>query len=344
VSGRPRGALVLAALAASLLVAIATATAAGSVAIPLGDLAPIALAGLGVGGVDPAWRPQDAVILLDLRLPRVVAAAVAGAALACAGVLFQGLLRNPLADPYVVGTSGGAALGAALGVLVARPTSLLGAGLVPLGAFFGALAATGLVVGLARVGGRTRPVTLLLAGFAVSVMLGQAVSLLLVASDRLQVNLPRLYGWLLGGVAVNGWGQLAVVGPLAAGAAVAAGGLASSLNALSLGEEAAAHLGVDVERDAGRGVVLGALLTACAVSLSGLVGFVGLVVPHALRLLCGPDHRLLVPAVTLAGASFLVVADLIARTALPPTELPVGIVTALLGGPYFLYLLRRVEG
>ncbi|HEV8638175.1 MAG TPA: iron chelate uptake ABC transporter family permease subunit, partial [Chloroflexota bacterium] len=200
-----------------------------------------------------------------------------------------------------------------------------------------------LVYRLARIGGRTPAVTLLLAGFAVSTVLGYTVSFLLIVNDRLQLNLPRLYAWLLGGVAVNEWSQLAVIAPLILVTGAAAGGFGRSLNALSLGEDAAARLGVPVERDKRLLIVAGSLLTAAAVSVSGMIGFVGLIVPHVVRLLCGPDHRLLIPAAALGGAIFLVVADLLARTVLSPAELPVGILTAFLGGPYFLYLLRSTR-
>jgi len=296
---------------------------------------------LGLVQVAATWRPQDEVILFDLRLPRVIAAALVGLALATAGALFQGLLRNPLADPFLIGTSGGASVGAIVGILVASPLAILGFGLVPLAAFVGALAATALVYQLARIGGRTPTVTLLLAGFAVSTLLSYLVSFLLIANDRLQLNLPRIYAWLLGGISVTAWSQLAFIGPIILLVALGAIGLGRSLNAFSLGEDTAERLGIAVERDKRLIVATGALLTASAVTLGGMIGFVGLVVPHVLRLLVGPDHRLLVPSSALAGASFLVCSDLLARTILSPSELPVGILTAFLGGPYFLYLLHR---
>jgi ABC-type Fe3+-siderophore transport system permease subunit len=330
-------------LLAALAVSVALGVAVGSV--PLSPLAIVdmVLHRVGIAQGAATWRPQDEVILFDLRLPRVMGAALVGLALATAGALFQGLLRNPLADPYVIGTSGGASLGALLGILVATPLHLLGFGIVQLTAFAGALAAVALVYQLAHVGGRARVVTLLLAGFTVSALLGYAASFLLIVNDRLQLSLPRIYAWLLGGVAVDSWASLAVVAPLTLLVAVAATGLARSLNALSLGEDAAARLGVAVERDTRLALVAGSLLTATAVSISGMIGFVGLVVPHLIRLLWGPDHRLLLPAAGLAGASFLVLADLAARSLLPPTEIPVGILTAFIGAPYFLYLLRRTR-
>jgi iron complex transport system permease protein len=296
---------------------------------------------LGVAHVAPTWQPTDETILFQIRLPRVIGAALVGMALATAGALFQGLLRNPLAEPFLIGTSGGASVGAIAGLLIAAPVAVLGFSLVPILAFLGALGSTALVYRLARIGGRTPIVTLLLAGVAVSTVLSYVVSFLLLANDRLQLNVLRIYGWLLGGVSVADWSQLAVVGPLIVVVAAAACGLGPTLNALALGEESAERLGIRVERAKQVVIAAGALLTAMSVVLGGIIGFVGLVVPQVVRLLVGPDNRLLLPASAVAGGAFLVLADMLARTVLAPTEVPVGIVTAFLGGPYFLYLLRR---
>jgi iron complex transport system permease protein len=332
---RPGAGLVVGGLALGLAAALLVALSVGAVRIP-----PALLLDLLLGRDAP---DQAAAILLTLRLPRVVGAAAVGAALSTAGVLFQGLLRNPLADPYVVGTSGGAALGAVLGMLLASLLPFTGLWAIPLLAFVGALGAMALVIRLAAVGGRLPVVSVLLAGFALSTLLAYTVSLLLIVNERLQLQLPRVYGWLLGGIAVTGWAQLTVIIPLVLLGLVASFGFARSLNAFTLGEDGAARLGIAVERDKRWIIALGALLTAAAVSISGLVGFVGLIVPHVMRLLCGPDHRLLVPAAALAGALFLVLADLLARTLILPAELPLGIVTAFLGGPFFLWLLRRTQ-
>jgi iron complex transport system permease protein len=324
-----------------LAIALVLGITFGSVAITPLALGEMTLNRLGLAHLPTTWRPQDEVILFELRLPRVLGAALVGVALALAGALFQGLLRNPLADPFIIGTSGGASLGAVIGIVAATTVTVLGFGLVPVAAFAGALAATALVYQLARIGGRTPVVTLLLAGFAVSTVLNYAVSLLLIIDDRLQLNVPRIYSWLLGGIAVSEWSQLAIVGPVIVLTALASLGLGHSLNAFALGEDGAERLGVAVERDKLLTIVAGTLLTASAVTIGGLIGFVGLVVPHVMRLLVGPDSRALLSTSALAGASFVVVADLLARTLLSPTELPVGILTAFLGGPYFLYLLRR---
>ena len=260
-----------------------------------------------------------------------------------AGVLFQGLFRNPLADPYVIGTSGGAAFGASLGVVLFSHFSILGFGAVPTLAFLGALATMVLVFRLSRVGGRTPVVTLLLVGFAVSVILGYSVSFLIIVNERFELNTHLIYSWLLGGVWIEHWGQLGFIAAIVAAGMVASFVLARGLNGLALGEESAEHLGIAVERQKAGVIIAGSLLTAAAVSAGGLIGFVGLIVPHFLRLLFGPNHVRLIPLAALGGASFLVIADLLARIVIPPNEVPVGILTALVGGPAFLLMLRRTK-
>jgi len=219
--------------------------------------------------------------------------------------------------------------------------SVLGFGVVPTLAFAGALSAVAAAYHLSRVGGRTPIVTLLLAGFALSVILGYSMSLLLILNDRLQLNLRVLYGWLLGGISVTSWTQVEVIAGLVLTAGTATFGFGRSLNAMSLGDEIAEHLGVPVERHRAALLGLGSMLTAAAVVGGGLIGFVGLVVPHAVRLVAGPEHSRLLPLSAVAGAIFLVLADLLSRILIPPNELPIGILTAFVGGPVFLYLLRR---
>jgi len=288
-------------------------------------------------------QPWQETVLMDLRLPRVVGAALVGAALAMAGALFQALLRNPLADPYVIGTSAGAALGATVSLIFPLRLSLLGFGAISVAAFAGALLAVLAVYNLARVAGETSVVALLLAGLAVSAILAATMVLLLVTVGELQVRLPQLFSFLMGGVIVSRWGQLALVGAVVAAGLGLAVLFSPQLNAFALGEEGAAAVGVEVEKAKVAVLVLGSLLTAVAVTIGGLIGFVGLMVPHAVRLVLGPDARLLLPAAALAGASFLVLADLGARTLLAPGEIPVGVITGLVGGPFFLYLLRRYQ-
>jgi iron complex transport system permease protein len=328
-------------LGGGLILSVLLATALGSVNISLPDIFRMSLNKIVLFDFPTTWRAVDETIIFQIRLPRVVGGALVGAALATAGVLFQGLLRNPLADPYIIGTSAGAALGATIAMILPLHLALLGFGLVPLTAFIGALTSVILVYNLARVGGRTPVISMLLTGFVVSALLVAIITFMMSIGDRLGLNLRSVFSFLMGHISVTNWNQLAVAAPLVIGGIIAARFFAFHLNAFSLGEEGAAYLGIEVERDKMLILSLGSLLTATAVSISGLVGFVGLVMPHAMRLSLGPDHRLLVPASALAGAIFLVITDLLARTILAPGEIPVGIITALIGAPFFLYLLRH---
>jgi iron complex transport system permease protein len=328
---------VIAVLVAALLASFLLAVAVGTVWIsPWTSLRVIAWK-LGFTA-RPAGVPESTeVILLQLRLPRVVLAGVVGAALAASGALFQGLFRNPLADPAIIGVSSGAALGA-IAVIVFAGSGALAAFGVPLAAFAGALLTAFLVYRLARIGPTVHVATLLLAGIAVAAVISSAMSIVMSFSGE---QVRDIYAWLLGGLVGQGWPAIGAIVPLIALALAAAALTAHDLNLLSLGEERAAQLGVEVMRLKRRTIGVGALLAACAVSVAGVIGFVGLMTPHLLRLVVGADHRRLLPAVVLAGPTLLILADLVARTVLSPQELPVGIVTALLGGPFFLYLLRR---
>lgn len=286
----------------------------------------------------------DRSILVQVRLPRVLLAGVLGGALTVAGIVFQALLRNPLADPYILGVSGGASVGGVLalvlGVGALGPLGTLG---VPGMAFLGALGALVLIERVATVGGRFTVHTILLTGVVFNAFCASLIYFIQTVADLQELHAIVFY--LMGNIRSDmGYlsvGGLAVVTAAATGVLYA---MARDYNALSLGEEGAAQLGVDVEQLKHRTFVLGSLLTGLAVSVAGLIGFVGLVVPHLLRLILGPDHRLMLPAGLLGGAAFLVVADLAARLAVAPGELPVGVVTALVGGPFFLFLLRRRGG
>lgn len=334
--------LTLLALAAALILSGVVAASVGAVSVPLRSVVGILLHRAGAWSDPLSWSATDATIVLDVRLPRVVTAALIGAALSAAGVLFQALFRNPLADPDSIGTSGGAALGATVGVIL---SARLGGGWagVPTLAFAGAMGTTLLVCSLARVGGKTPIVTLLLAGVSVSVILGYSMSLLLLMTDRFQRNLRVLYLWLLGGVTTAPWSQVGGIAVIVFVGCACAIGRSRRLNALAVGDEASASLGLHVERERRIVIAIGALLTAAAVSAGGLIGFVGLIVPHVGRVLVGPNHDRLLPLAILGGAIFLVLADLVARVALAPAEVPLGIVTAFTGGPLFLYLLRRTK-
>jgi len=335
--------LVLLLLGGGLVIASLLASALGAVTVPLPDILKMALNKVAVFDFSPTWRAVDETIIFQIRLPRVIGGALVGAALATAGVLFQGLLRNPMADPYIIGTSAGAALGATVAMMLPINLAFLGFGLVPMAAFIGALATVILVYNLARVGGKTPIISMLLAGFVVSALLAAVMAFMMSMSDRFGLNLRSVYSFLMGHISVTSWGQIAVIAPLVIGGIIGARLFAFHLNAFSLGEEGAAYLGIEIERDKILILALGSLLTAAAVSISGLVGFVGLVVPHAMRLSLGPDHRLLLPASALAGAAVLVIADLLARMLLAPVEIPVGVITAIIGAPFFIYLLRHTR-
>ena len=328
-------------LLAVLVVSVVAAAAVGTVYVPFGDVVKMCWNKVSPFNFIPTWRSVDETIILQVRLPRVIGGALVGAALATAGVLFQGLLRNPMADPYIIGTSAGAALGATVAMLLPLSMAFLGFGMVPVLAFAGALATVFLVYYLARVGGKTPVVSMLLAGFVVSAMLTALMFLIITMSDKLYPKVHSVYAFLMGGISVAGWGQIAVIAPIIVVGIVLTRLWAFRLNAFAIGEEGAAHVGIDVERNKAMFLALGSVLTAAAVSISGLIGFVGLVIPHALRLLLGPDHRNLIPCSALAGAAFLVIADMLARTLPSSGEIPVGIITALIGAPVFIYLLRR---
>lgn len=332
-----RGVGLFAWLAAILVAAVLAGVAFGAVGIsPLQTLRLVAWKAHLTGY--PTGVPRSTgVILFELRLPRVLLAALVGAALATAGAVFQSLFRNPLADPAIIGVSSGAALGA-IAVLLAGGSAALGGLGVPVAAFAGALATAFLVYRLARVGPTVQVATLLLAGISIAAVISAAISLAMTIGNQ---DIRSIYFWLLGGVGDRGWRALALATPfVAVGVGVALLSV-GDLNLSALGEERAGQLGLEVERFKRSMLATGALLAAAAVSVSGLIGFVGLMTPHIMRRVSGSDHRRLVPASMLAGAAFLILADLMARTAVRPQEIPVGAVTAVLGGPFFLYLLRR---
>jgi len=328
--------MLLAILVAALLVAIVVSLAVGAVAVPARKLALMLLSGHSL-------TPDQRIIIITIRLPRVLSAALVGSALSVSGLLFQGLFRNPLADPYVIGSSGGAVLGASVGVFLLPSVSIAGFGATALLAFVGAIGSIMLVYALAHVNGRTPVVTLLLAGFAVSTMLSYSSYFLEVWDQDFGTSLRVLASWLHGTISQPTWGQLAIVSAMLVLGLAGSVPLAGRLNTLSLGEEYATHLGVNVQQTRVALIVIGSLLTAAAVALGGLISFVGLIVPHTMRMVLGPDHTRLLPVTALAGALFLLLADTAARTLIAPAELSVGVLTAFIGGPFFLYLLRNTK-
>lgn len=322
--------------------AVLISTAIGAVYVSPLSILKMALNGLHLADFSPTWRSADEDIILQLRLPCVIGAVLVGSALAVAGSLFQGLLRNPLADPYLIGTSSGALLGVTIAIIFLPATlSLAGFGITSIVAFVGALGAVFLVYSLTRIGGRTYAVTIILAGVAINFLLTAVSWFLLDILGELNQKVASVYGFLWGQVMSVDWAQILIIAPVVLVGLIIACLYATRLNAFSLGEEGAAYVGVDIEKDKMIILALGALLTACAVSIAGLIGFVGLVIPHIIRLTFGPDNRLLIPASALAGAVFLVLTHLLARTIIAPEVLRLGILTALIGGPVFLYLLVR---
>ena len=280
------------------------------------------------------------VIIMQIRLPRVLCGALVGAALATAGVIYQGIFRNPMADPYVIGAMSGASLGSALVIVLGVGVALLGVNTLQIFAFFGSLATVLFVYTISRSGSRVPVTMLLLTGIAITYFQSAIVTFLqVIASDRL---LHGLTFWLIGSLApTENWNRVWSIFPLIAVGIIISYLYSRDLNILALGEDQAQHLGVETEKVKRILLICGALLTAAAVSISGLIGFVGLIIPHLTRVVIGPDHRVLLPTAAIVGASFLMICDAIARVAMGSGEAPVGVITALSGGPFFIYLLRR---
>ncbi|MFP7675195.1 FecCD family ABC transporter permease [Marivita sp. S0852] len=291
-----------------------------------------------------APEAMASVVLFDIRLPRLAMGILVGAALAVSGAVMQGLFRNPLADPGIIGVSAGAGLGAVAAIVIGGllPFGLapvLGPYLVPLAAFFGGWASTMLLYRVATRGGVTSVATMLLAGIALGALAGAVSGLLVYAADDRQLR--DLTFWGLGSIAGASWTKIMVAGPLIAVSVLAACALARGLNGLALGEATAAHIGIPVQRMKNRAILSVAMATGAAVAVSGGIGFIGIVVPHVLRIATGPDHRALLINSALLGASLLLLADVIARVVIAPAEMPIGIVTAVLGAPVFLWILLR---
>ncbi|MCE8006145.1 MAG: iron ABC transporter permease [Aestuariivita sp.] len=316
-----------------------------------------AIFSLGVGATDVSLQSiglklvtgepltqMERVVLWDIRLPRLLMGIAVGAALAVSGALMQGLFRNPLADPGLVGVSAGATLGAVGAIVLGAslPVAVLawtGGALVPLAAFVGAWATMVLLYRIATRRGQTSVATMLLGGIAIAALTMALVGLLIFRADDLQLR--ELNFWQLGSLTGSSWDKLMIAGPIILGALLLANRLGRGLNGLALGEATASHLGFDVQQLKRWCVLLVAAATGAAVAVSGGIGFIGIVVPHILRLVTGPDHRTLLINAALLGATLLIVADMISRTIISPAELPIGIVTAVLGGPVFLWILLQ---
>lgn len=276
-------------------------------------------------------------IVWDIRIPRIFLAAIVGLLLSTSGVILQGILRNPLADPYIIGVSSGASIGAMLSFVLGLDFVYFGFRTTPFLAFIFALIAVFLVYRLSHVSGRTSPETLILAGVAVSAFAAAVLALIIIITG----DLRAIYFWLLGSFSDASWTDVLTVTPYAIIGIIAAYFYSKDLNALLLGEEMALSLGVDVDAVRIFLLVIASLMTAAAVSVCGLIGFVGLIVPHFVRILIGPNHRFLIPVAAISGMFLLVFADIIARVIIAPTEIPIGIVMALIGTPFFIYILRK---
>ncbi|QOC91548.1 FecCD family ABC transporter permease [Micromonospora craniellae] len=334
-----RRTLLLVGLSVTLVLLCLVAAGTGQVQVPpaevLGSL--LHRVGLDVGPLPSALHGESA--LWVVRFPRVVLAVVVGAALGCAGALMQGVFGNPLAEPGVIGVSSGAAVGAATVIITGVAT--FGGWTVAVGAFLGGLVATGLVYSMSRTGGRTEVVTLVLTGIAVNAVAGALIGLLMFFGDADAVR--AIAFWQLGSLAQANWSAVGVTAPCAALGIAIAVATARRLDLLALGDRSARHLGVHVERLRLAMIGVTALLGAAAVAFTGVISFVGLVVPHLVRMVAGPGHRLLLPASALGGAIVVVAGDLAARTLVDYQELPLGVLTAVVGGPCFFWLLRRTR-
>ncbi|MFI5939538.1 FecCD family ABC transporter permease [Streptomyces uncialis] len=324
-------------LIAALLVMALVSAGTGAYDIPIGDVLSSVRHRIGLGG--QALDRVGESVLWNVRLPRVVLALLVGASLGCAGALMQGVFGNPLAEPGVIGISAGAAVGAV--VAIAFGLTFLGNWTVTAAAFIAGLATVSLVYALSRSGGRTEVVTLILTGIAVNAFAGALIGLSVFFADNSAIT--QITFWQLGSLSQATWPKVLAVLPCALLGLLVAPLSARKLDLLALGERPARHLGVDVERLRITMILVVALLTAAAVAVAGVITFVGLLVPHLLRMAAGPGHRFLVPGSALGGGLVLVSADLAARTVAAPAELPLGVLTALFGSPFFFWLLRRTR-
>ena len=323
-----------------LITAIILGVAIGSVPIPPRIITDLILDRMSITNITIDEISKYPTILFDIRMPRVALMALTGAALATAGATYQGLFRNPLADPYLVGVASGAGLGATIAITTNLNSDPLGISIITIAAFAGGIITVGIVVMTARVSKTTPVTTMLLAGIAIGSFATAATTLLML---RRPDGLQRAFNWMLGSYLGGGWTPVKIMIPYMVLGSLLIFINARALNVFQLGEEQAQQLGIHVERLKIILIASATLMTASAVAFGGLIGFVGLIVPHAMRILTGPDYRRLLPCCLLGGASFLVLSDLAARNIMAPQELPVGIITALTGTPFFIFLLRKLK-
>ncbi len=335
--------IIIALLIVALILTIAIAAAIGPVQISPLDVYKIILQKIPLvgGAIKVDTSPINQEIILLVRLPRVLAAALVGVALSSSGAVLQGLLRNPIADPFIIGISAGASLGAAVAMVTGIGSSIFGLLYsVPIAAFISAVGTVFLIYNLSRIGGSMSMLTLLLIGVAITSLFSALVYLIMLITNA---QAQGILFWMFGSLTMASWNYVYMAFPfIIAGLAVILY-FARDLNPIALGEEQAHHLGVDTEMLKKILLACVSLVTAAAVSISGIIGFIGLIIPHIMRLLVGPDHRMLIPSSALAGAIVLILCDTLARTVMSPSEVPVGIITAILGCPFFIYLLLRTR-
>ena len=325
---------------ALLLAALTLSVAIGPIFIPPITFARILAAEIPGINILADWPEAYSAIVLRIRFPHTVLIALTGAALAGSGAAYQGVFRNPLADPYLIGVASGAGLGAVTAMAIRWPTGKLGLYAIPVAAFLGAALTVAVVYSMARVGNSLPTTTLILAGVAISSFATSLTSFLMLRSSE---ELRRAIGWLMGGAIISGWEPVLVVFPYLAFGLLSLVISGHALNVLQFGEEQAQQLGLPAERVKLLVILAASLTTAAAVAFSGIIGFIGLIVPHLARIFWGPDYRRLIPLSILGGGTTLLLADMLARIVLAPQVLPVGIVTALAGAPFFLWVLRRAK-
>jgi iron complex transport system permease protein len=326
----------------TLILSLLLGISIGTVQVSIFDILKIISAGIFGGGLSEYVDPMHSNIVLSIRLPRVLLALIVGSSLAIAGASFQGLLRNPLADPFTLGMSSGASVGAVITLFFSINLPFLGLFTLPVISILGSLLTVFLVLTFARKVDRTMKVeTIILTGIIFSSFLGSVISLMIALSGE---ELRQIIGWLLGSVSMRGWDFIFIVFPFFIAGALILMFNAKELNGMSFGEDQARHIGISVQKRKYMILIAGSMLTGAAVAVSGTIGFVGLVIPHFIRRIIGYNHQHVLPLSVISGGAFLVVADLISRTVISPSELPIGVITSLIGAPMFAYILLKKRG
>lgn len=284
--------------------------------------------------------PQDFKVIFDIRLPRIFMAIIVGIALSGSGVIFQGIFRNPMADPYIIGVSAGAAFGATIGLIFAGAVRFASFSITSIFAFLGAIGVTFLVYNISKIKGKISVLTLLLSGVALSSLLSSIISFIMIYRTH---DLAKVYFWIMGGLSNSSWANFLVIMPIIVVILIASSFFMRDLNVMSLGDERANQLGVQTNKIKQLLLILASIMTAAAVSVSGIIGFIGLITPHIMRIIVGPDHKVLYPSSAIAGGIVLLLSDTLARVLLSPREIPVGIITSIIGVPFFIYLLIKTK-